>query len=101
MNYQKITNNLLNELKKNIGLNSLSINQINNNQSHTKKHSSSKTKKNNNEKIIRNINSGIKNNKINGDKDYNKKYNIIIKNRDLSNNKKRQNSTNKKRENKK
>jgi len=114
--YQKATNNILNELKKSIGIKNFTK-QLNNN--HKKNNSSSKTK-NNNEKISRNVNNGIKNSKTNhiinpkinntqyNDNHFNKIYNCIKKNekntinnnKNLSNNKNRVSSNSKKKKSK-
>ena len=111
-NYQKATDNILNELKKSIGIKNLTR-QLNNN--HKKNNSSSKSK-NNNEKISRNVNNGINNSKTNHiinpkinnlqnntDNHFNKLYNCIKKNekylfsnKNLSNNKNKSISNSKK-----
>ena len=101
--YQKTRNNVINELKKSIGINTFTMSQLNSNQIHKKNYSSSKSK--NNEKMIKNKKSSkILNDKIsininihNDNKIYyNKIYNIKKKSdksstnskqKDLSNNK--------------
>ena len=68
--YQKTRNNVINELKKSIGLNAFTMSQLNSNKFHRKNYSSSKSK--NNEKIINNN----KNSKNNYSKIPNDKINI-------------------------